>query len=197
MGPYLLVPVPHISCSPFAILSLHPKEAKPTIALGVCLAVFKVKSLSDGGFHFCHGTSGLHVNVGASPMAAMHNEGAIVHSFLRCRNKIKMVGLARPGGVDICIWVENGFQILPLTSIAIVNFIRFGSKASRMTRHLPIRRPSFGQLSQLVTLKDKIIRSVIAYSLLGPRPRWESMQIGHIVRWRLVSVPSQAECAIW
>ena len=123
---YLLVPVPHILCFPFATLGLQPKEAKSTVALGVCLTVVKVKPLSDGGFHFRHGPGCFRVDVGASAVAAMHNEGAIVHSLLRCRNKIKMVCLARPGGVNVCIWVEDGFQILPLTSITIVILVRLG-----------------------------------------------------------------------
>jgi len=109
MGPYLLVPVPDISCSPFPTLGLQPKEAKSTVALGVCLAVVKVKPLSDGGFHFRHGPSGFRVDVGAGPVAAMHNECTIVHSFLRSRNEIKIVCLTRPGSVEVCIWVENGF----------------------------------------------------------------------------------------
>lgn len=109
MGPYFLVPVPHISCFPFATLGLQPEEAKSTVALGICLVVIEEKSLSDGGFHFRHGPSGFHIDIGAGSMTTMHDEGTIVHSFLRCRNEVKIVRLTRPSGVDICIWVEDRF----------------------------------------------------------------------------------------
>lgn len=54
-------------------------------------------------------------------MAAVHDERAVVHASLRGRDEVEMVRPARPRCVDVCIGMEDGFQIFPFTRIPAIH----------------------------------------------------------------------------
>lgn len=74
--------MPHVPSAPFSLVGLDPEEAEAAIALGIGFASVEVEALSDGGLHLGHGASGVEIDVGRDPVAAMHDERAVVHALL-------------------------------------------------------------------------------------------------------------------
>ncbi len=94
-----------------------PEEAEAAIALGVDLAAVDVESLRDGRLHLGHGARRLGVDVGADPVASVHDERALVHARLRRRDEVQVVRPPRPCRVNVRVGVEDGFQILPFACV--------------------------------------------------------------------------------
>lgn len=110
--------MPHVPRTPLAVISLDPEETEAAVTLGVRFTSIQVEALRDGGLHLGDGTSSFAVDVGADAMAAVHDEGTVVHPLLGCRDEVEVVRPAGPGGVNVCVGVEDGLQVLPFARIA-------------------------------------------------------------------------------
>jgi hypothetical protein len=88
---------------------LLPEKAKSAIAFGVNFAAVDYEALRDGCFHFCHGAEARRRDVGGGSVAAVHYEGAFVHSCLGTGDEIEVMGAFCPGGVNVSSRVEDGF----------------------------------------------------------------------------------------
>ena len=101
-----------------SLIHLHPKETKPTVTLGIHLTPINDKPLRDGSFHFRDRARGLGVDIRRNAVAAMHDECTLIHAGLRGCNEVEMVCTAGPGCEDVCIWMEDGFEVFPLAGIS-------------------------------------------------------------------------------
>ena len=111
--------MPHKPGSPLARVGhFDPEKAEPAIALGVDFASVKHKPLGDGRLHLGHGPRGLAVNVGGATVAAMHDEGPLVHTGLRRLDEIQVMRPSGPGRVDVSVGMKDGFEVLPFTRVS-------------------------------------------------------------------------------
>lgn len=53
----------------------------------------------------------------------MHDESSVVHTLLRCGDEISEERFARPGCIDVGVWMENRGQVLPLTGVSFSGII--------------------------------------------------------------------------
>ena len=121
----LLIPMPHEPGRPpflpfvLSRRNLLPEETKPTIALGVDFDVPRQhEALRDGGLHLGDGARGGFVDVRRAAVAAVHDEGAAVHTALRGGDEVLVEGPSCPGRVDVGVWREDGGEVFPFAGVA-------------------------------------------------------------------------------
>lgn len=109
----LLIPMPDKTSSPLPSSRprrfLFPEEAEAAVGLSVDLAPVNKKTLRDGGFHFGDGPEAVGSYIAGGAMAAVHDEVSPIEIGLGDLDEVLIPGLARPGGVDVGIGMEDGF----------------------------------------------------------------------------------------
>ena len=116
----LLVPVAYKPCLPLSAgCILLPEETEPAVSLGVDFAPVEDEPLRDGRFHLCYRARRVRRDVCRGPVHAVHDEGAGVHAALRGADEVLVEGAARPGRVDVGIWVKDGSEVFPFAGVAI------------------------------------------------------------------------------
>ncbi|RDW76326.1 putative pentafunctional AROM polypeptide [Aspergillus mulundensis] len=107
----LLVPVPHVPRSPAGRprfrIDLLEEEAEPAIGLGIDLDAVDHEALRDGRLELGDGARGVGRDVAREPVAAVHDERALVHACFRPRDEVSVVQAAGPGRVDDGVGVED------------------------------------------------------------------------------------------
>lgn len=114
--------MPHEPSPPLSVVIvlffLLPEEAEPTVRLHVDLALVQHKALRDGGLHLRHGTGGGGLDVSGGAVDAVHDEGTAVHAGLGGADEVLVEGATSPGGIYVCIGVEDGFEVFPFAGVA-------------------------------------------------------------------------------
>ena len=116
----LFIPMTHQAGAPFPIHLLE-EEAEATVSLDIKLNIINDEALRDGGFELGDRVGAGGVDVGSAAMAAVHDEGALVHTGFGCGDELGVRDAAGPGSIDVCVGVEDGFEVLPFTRIAAMN----------------------------------------------------------------------------
>jgi hypothetical protein len=97
---------------------LFEEEAEAAVGLDVKFDIVVDKALCDCCFELGDCAGAGRVYVGGATVAAVHDECAFVHAGFGGGDEVSVGYAARPGGVDMCIGVEDGFEVLPFAGIA-------------------------------------------------------------------------------
>ena len=127
----------HIPGAPFTGFSLDPKEAEPAVTLRISLTSVQIESLGNGGLHLGHSTGRVEIDITSDSVTAMHDEGTVVHALLRGCDEIEMMRSSRPCRVDVCIWMKDRFQILPLTGVSVFTYQQYPTFLIRTITYTP------------------------------------------------------------
>ena len=113
----LLIPMANKSRSPNIPYSFE-EETEAAVSLDIELDIVIDKTLCDCCFELGDCVDAGWVYVGGAAVAAVHNECALVHAGFSGGDEVFVGYPPGPGGVDVGIGVEDGFEVLPFACIA-------------------------------------------------------------------------------
>jgi hypothetical protein len=128
----LLIPMANEPRPPY-IIHFYKEKAEPAVGFDVEIDVVVHKALCNCCFELGDCARAGWVYVGGAAVAAVHDEGALVHAGFGGRDEVFVGYPAGPGGVDVGIGVEDGFKVLPFAGISVC-FVRSDFLRDRIRR---------------------------------------------------------------